>query len=482
VFTQGADALQITDQLGVKYNFPGWSWQNNKMYPDSNPASGYFKVTSGYMDEDTDRAPWNDGDGPMNSGKTAPSGFYDRFLPYAVAARILREQNDDTTRADEFSRQADEIKTILIRDEFLWHNLWLSGFIPVTDVFYIYALYFKTLAHLGMPITGDSAFIDNMGNISGLIYNELNELYSAYTWPLTKNFVDWAPYQDIFTYGAAARLAPKYGLPEEQQRSLLATYETMKQALLREKLYNNSGVITSGTTPYLYVLLRQLRGILQDFTKDTPDLLLKQFLNEAYHSIVFEREWRFMEVEDLVILEPYETKFNTPFGTRIMSMYEVEFDFDGCSSTTYPRTVGQIYPAGHLLDTVENASRYTYSMAPYIQNNFYQSMSFVDISPSPTKDLWIAYRYALEPNTMTGDYDLPFIPAKFASIIVYRAAKLAMAFKPEAKQMLRAIEEMEQKLYDAMLRAYQLDTSTETFSIGENALETRKYLPFFRVG
>jgi hypothetical protein len=37
-----------------------------------------------------------------------------------------------------------------------------------------------------------------------------------------------------------------------------------------------------------------------------------------------------------------------------------------------------------------------------------------------------------------------------------------------------------QRVKDMMYQYYMTSRSTEPFSIGENALETRKYLPFFK--
>jgi hypothetical protein len=68
----------------------------------------------------------------------------------------------------------------------------------------------------------------------------------------------------------------------------------------------------------------------------------------------------------------------------------------------------------------------------------------------------------------------------FAPYLVYRAAYLGSAWSDQAKKLAPMFAAEAQRVKDMMYQYYMTSRSTEPFSIGENALETRKYLPFFK--
>lgn len=455
--------ITVTQGDGITYRVPGWRFDNTSQFPGG--LAGNI-----YLGADATLPPWNN-----TANGQYKAGYYDNYLVYAVSARVLAENADDTTRGAEFRAQAEIIGNTIIEQEFIGHNADAFVGIGPSTVGYDLRLYFKTLVLLKNPLRIEGNFVDVLSDVLDAVTNERNELYSAYSWPFVNtSFNDWAPYSDIFAYGAAARLAARFGMSEPEQKSLLADYETRKQALLREKLYNASGAIQ----PYTFAGLKaQVRALLQDYTKDLPETIIGQWINDAYQTLAYEREWRWLEQEVTVNVPAGSATIDLTFGSRILSMYEIKFDDNGNIKES-----GQIYPVGHGYDVLNNASDYRYSMDASFVDNMFMSDSVVTIFPTPKEPIVVGIRFAETPGPLTLNNSATLIGTQFASILAYRAAVVGAAFHPQAKQLIPAYEAQAQRIYDSMLRHYQLDTSTETFSIGENALETRKYLPFFRVG
>jgi len=464
-WSAGAGApITVTLSDGVVYRFPSWKWDNTTENATTVSADNIF------MDSDADFAPWS-----TVSNNIKNAGFYDNYLVYRVAARLLRAQADDTARGEEFDKQADSILELIVRDEFIGHNALLASTLTSSSSGFGLGLVFKTLVLLGRPTAIDSDVSQSITEVQAAVYNERNELYSSYRWPFaTTAFTNWDPYNDVFAYGAAARLATRFGLPESSQKSLLADFETRKQALLREKLYNSSG----NAYPYTFAGLRsQVRALLQDYTKDLPEILVGQWVNEAYQSLAYEREWRWLENEASFVLPAGSNSIDLSIGTRVISMYEVEQD-----ATGQVTEASQIYPVGHGYDVLNNASDYRYEVRGSVVSGVSTGDTIVTIHPKPVEPITVLVRFAMGPTFLTNDNDTTEIGIQFAAIVAYRAAQVGAAFHPQAKQIIPMFQMQEQRMYESMMRHYQLDTSSETFSIGENALETRKYLPFFRVG
>jgi hypothetical protein len=76
--------------------------------------------------------------------------------------------------------------------------------------------------------------------------------------------------------------------------------------------------------------------------------------------------------------------------------------------------------------------------------------------------------------------DTTLFEDRFNMYLIYRAAYLGSAWNPNAKNLAPMFSQEAQKIKDIMYRYYMTSASTEPFSMGENALETRKYLPQFK--
>ena len=451
---------------GINYKVPGWSFDNTYDFPPVSPATMPSTNGNTYLTTDASYAPW--------SALKYNSGYYDLFLVYSVASRLLQEVSDETNRAETFRANADEILNELLTREFVDHSYTISRYILSSSGDYDLYLLITAMQLLKIPLQAEAP--NSAGPlVERAIRNEEAELKGAYNWgTIGSAYSFWDPYGDIFAYGAAARLAIRFGLSEAEQKALLTEYETRKQALLREKLYNASGSIQ----PFTFAGLKaQVRALLQDYTKDLPETLIGQWVNDAYQTLAYEREWRWLEEDVTYSVAAGVSNINLTYGTRVISMYELELD-----ENNNIRESSQIYPVAHGYDVLGNSSDYRYSLNAKFINNNPVSETVVTLYPTPQEPITVAIRFADSPSVMTQDITPTLLGPQFSSIVAYRAAIIGAAFHPQAKQLIPAYEAQAQRMFESMLRHYQLDTSTETFSIGENALETRKYLPFFRVG
>lgn len=444
--------LVTLSATGKTHRFPGWKWDNTTDFPST--MSGDL-----YLESDSDVPPWSNGSNDIS-------------LAYSAAAEVLSIVNDDSRRATEYAAKFKELADRIIRDEFVNWNSYVgnSGLNDTTIAGY------QEASHLvyALKLVQDLFTVDSEGNLSTTLWYEIlderNMFYSAYKWPVsvTNTFNSFAPYSTIFCYGAAAKYAQRRGMSAELVNSLNASYNMYKDALLREKIYNTSGLSAVATVGHVAT---QLRSLLQDFTQELPESLIYSWINIAYQTLVQEREWEWLvDTSDLTFpADVNGVNLLYALGTyqRILNVYEVRYDgnFEVIDSEI-------VYPVPHILDGKVGDSKYKYDI----------DEGFFSVTPTPTQTTYFRIRYAREtaPFTPANPNETLGFGVNLTDIITYRAAVIGSSWSDYAKKMAPVFQDVADKLFDAMVSTYQLDHSTEPLQLGGTGLEGKKYMPWFR--
>jgi len=443
-----------TTESGITYRIPGWRFDNTTSFPSGLP--GNF-----YLNTDTDLPPWN-----ATGLGVHKAGYYDNFLVYATCARLLREQDDDSKRAEEFDTQATEVGNLLIQQEFVSHVADQTAGIDSSSGNFFIRLYFKALYLLKSPLSMDSDYSKLLAEVVSGIYDAQSELLGKYKWvSYSGNFSFWNPYGDMFAYAAAARVGTRFGLTEAEVASLVVEYQRREEAVVREKLSNNSGNLSTATAGGM---VYQVSSLLRDFSTELPANLVFNWINTEYQLLSTEYDWPWLTQETYLTLPAGLSNISLSFlgiDYSILNVYMVKQDGNGNTTDV------QIVPSvPHILDGLSNASQYRYDI----------SGTILSITPTPTEPTTFAIRYKTVPGSLLTANAVPLFSQEFAPYLVYRAAYLGSAWSDQAKKLTPMFEAEAQRVKDMMYKYYMTDRSTEPFSIGESGLESRKYLPFFK--
>lgn len=474
----GPILVQDVTNTGVYYRFPGWEWDNTTQFPTG-------VKDNLYMESDSDTAPWN-------------NGHFDTVLAYKVIARVFKQIADDTARATEYETKYLELANTLLRDKFLSHN---TRFINEYDTGNsganaFISLYLKTLMFLGELVTIDSA-LEIANNVRYAVTNEYWELGQAYKWPFSTStyngLFSFAPFVDIFAYGAGARLAGERNMPEMVIKSLQENYNTRLEALKTKYLTPTY----LSTKPYSVATIRaQVRGLLNEHTGNLSDAMIDTFIDDAYMQIVNERSWNFLERSSIFPVYPglYQYPILTEnFGytpvRRVLNVYKVTGPqgmsaYDAFGDSKNVETVNRIPTT---IDGQLDSSKYRYDIrtAPVnvmIDDELFTVMAGeIMLSPIPTEDFFLKVRYIAEPLSLVNGGQVLF-DVQFIRVLVYAAALNVISFTQFGdKKLIQMYAKQVEDIKAQMYRYYELDASTDAFSLGETGLSIPKYVPHFRV-
>jgi hypothetical protein len=456
----------VLDASGVSYNFPAWKWDNTTKFPSGVAADLY-------MESDADTAPWD-------------NGYYDNYLVYAVSAILLKHLADDTKRGESYLSMAKEILDNLISREFIG---WNKKLIDLRGE-YITNRYLKQ-GFMVFCLLGEYTDIEwDMREVRRMLENEELELQRQYP-SLSASIV----LPELTAYSVAARLAARRG--NEQLASTLLTERTTRLESLRKDATGTLPEYYSGANDYRVRVLSSTRALVNDISSNLGEGLLQNWIDDAITTLSYERDWSWMQRETEVTLGPgvsYSIDGTQVYASnwvslaflasggvsetstwsapvRILNAYAVKTNQSGTSD------VQIVSPAPHGLDVEYNNSKYTYHL------DYTPGEQRLYVSPPPTEQTTFRIRHTITP--LTSEYLandlLPFSPL-FYNVISYRVAIKALAYgeNPNAKLLIPIYREEEQKLFEALEKATLLAGNAEPFSIGENALETRKYLPQFK--
>ena len=380
-------------------------------------------------------------------------GTSHRLLAYKAAAMLLETQADDTPRIQEYK----DVYTVMVAA--LYQNTLNAASTGDVDT---QAKMIRLVREL-IDIF-DNSVTDTF--ISRKLDDEYNQLFDSYTWTQDRSTFRATllanAYGRILSYGVASRLAATYEKPEGMVQAMRAEYESILEQLKVVYLYTNAATTNPST---LGALRKQVRSLLQDFSKDTPDSLINAWINDAYTSLVFEREWEFMWFDFTFTLNTSQDSYD--FGgqniRRVLGLYNVSADgYD----------VKPVTRRAELFDIEKNNTTYYYML---------DSAGHIKIYPTPTESVTMFGRGVVNHTPLLLDTDAPIFGAQFGSILAYRAAIMGLLFDSNNNKIIGAYQKQAENVFDAMVRYYQLDTSTDAFSIGSTALERRKYIPYFRV-
>lgn len=448
----GTSPITVTEN-SVTYRVPGWRFDNTTQFASGLPGNIVLSI-------DSDLPPWNTtGNGQYKAG------YYDNYLVYKVSARLLLEQDDDSKRAEEFQKRADEIASTLIEQEYISHNADLLSTIATNSGNYQLYLLFKALFLLGKPLSIDGSYSYPVLEVLDAINSSKNELLGKYSWSFAgTSYSDFAPYSDIFAYAAAGRLASRFGLADNVKVELIADYTSKEEALVREKLTNSSGLTSPST---LGNMISQVRAMLRDFSTEIPSNLITNWINTEYQLLCRDHDWPFLTQNTTTTLSAGSNTINltaSGLAFEVLNVYASKMNGNDVTDSQI------VSPVPHVLDVEVNESRYRYDV-----NN-----GVITIAPTPTESTIFRIRWKGNPGALLNSSDQPVFETYFASYLVYRAAYLGSAWSDNAKKLADMFIGEAERIKTLMYKHYMTDHSTEPFSIGENSLETRKYLPQFK--
>ena len=214
------------------------------------------------------------------------------------------------------------------------------------------------------------------------------------------------------------------------------------------------------------------KSILGEYSRTLPDSLLDAWVNEEYQVLAAEHPWRWLQLTHQEDLVPGQTSFALPFSSRrVLEVYIVEkrsADDDSAKSVSYSEIV-ELVP--HVLDIEVNAAKYKYKV---------EMDGVINLLPVPPRALSVRVRYLANPNQLATDADQPLMDLRFRSLLAYRTALRAAAYMAAPEGLVELCQYGADKMFNAMYSEYQLSHSMEPLQIGAVALETRKYMPWFR--
>ena len=391
-------------------------------------------------------------------------GTQHRLLAYKAAAILLESQADDTQRVQEYT----DVYTAMVAA--VYQNTLNAASTGDVDTQAKIIRLVRELVDIF-----DNSITDTF--ISRKIDDEYNQLFDAYTWPLDRTSfkaVVLSNYGRILAYGVASRFATTYGKPEAMSTQFQNEYSSILTQMKIAYLYTAGAV----TNPHSLGSIRtQVRALIQDYSKTLPDVLLNAWINEAYTNLSFEREWNWLLFDFEANLVTDQGSFIVPLTRRVLGMYNVSAD---------GYNVKEVRRRAELIDIEKNNSTYYYEISNDLAmvddgHGGFTPATAILIYPTPTEAVTFKGRAASRTVSLVVDSDVVRFDEQFSSILAYRVAIRALSFDSNNKKLLELYSMEDAKMFESMMRFYQLDASTDPFSIGSTALEQRKYIPYFRV-
>jgi hypothetical protein len=306
--------------------------------------------------------------------------------------------------------------------------------------------------------------------IAAKITDAHNELVQSQAWPFASNSfpaMGW-DYTRILVFAAAGRLALQAGRDEAFVSTMATEYtlalEEMKTVFLR----NTTGIL-SGTRIQLRQLVRSLTG---DYSKIIPNVMIDMWLSEEYQLLSNEKDWNWLEQVSQIPLVANTSQFQLVNGTRnVLEMYLVENVAAGDGVNVAVAQSEIVHPVPHVLNIEKNSERFHYDVT---------FGGLVTISPAPTRDFVIRVRYVQTGAGLVTDTSEPAFAQQFRSILAYRVAMRVAAYTNAPQNIMDLCSAGAGAMFDAMYTAYQLEHSMEPLQLGALALESHKYMPWFR--
>ena len=388
------------------------------------------------------------------------------ILCYRVASRVLTLEADDSNRSAAYNGEYEAMLANMYK-----HYLRAQDAGNPTDMAGL-ILFIRTLLD-EYSQTLDDAFIQNK------ILNTHEELAASESWVFPSStfpYMGWDQAR-VLAYGAAARLAPFVGKDQAFVNVLLEEYMS-SVSHLRILFQNNF----SGRNYSAEALARQARDFLGNYSTKASDSILKLWVYEEYQNICSERSWAWLEKTAEVTVPAGSTEFSLLSDlTKIYEIHRVVTRTQHATTGVVDTEPVVLVPG--VLDVRQNDPRLY-----YVVNH---TAGKIQIAPVQTEDTYLRIRYAVTPEDgylmpatiagSTGDNFTEFaIPSRYLHILSYRVAMRAAVLSEAPQDVYNMCSKAAQDLYDSMYRDYETAHTQEPFQLGGNALETRKYVPWFR--
>ena len=233
----------------------------------------------------------------------------------------------------------------------------------------------------------------------------------------------------------------------------------------------------------LKTYVRQLTGLYAgDIVNDN---MIYRWLDEAYHEVVREREWDWLETTYRSALPAWTDanedlyfgyhQFQLPDGTRrILSAYIVS----PAGATT---EMVQIPEIDHVIEN-DPVTQYDVTSDGWVRVVPKHDPGYsVKIRYTSTGGSLIPYQeYDEEIEEFVTVYPEPEFDAQFHAIVAYRAAIKVLQFMADDTQRSQYFMTEYDTLLYGLIKFYELDTDYNTFSLGQDGVESRRYVPWFR--
>jgi hypothetical protein len=388
------------------------------------------------------------------------------ILSYRVASRVLDLEADESNRSAAYTREYETMLSNLYNHYLRAQDVGAPA--SMADL----VLLVRTLLNEYSQVI-DDVFIQNR------ILNTHEELAASESWVFpsaTFPYMGWDQAR-VLAYGAAARVAPLAGKDQAFTNVLLEEY--MSGVAHIRILFQNNFSSRSNTAE---ALARQARDFLGNYSTKASASLLKIWIYEEYQNLCSERSWAWLERTNEFTIAAGDTDFS--LETDLVKIYELH----RVVTRTQQATTGvvdtePVVLVPSTLDVRQNDPRLYYAVD--------HANGKVVIGPVQTEDVVLRIRYAVTPEygylmpaTVAGATGNTFsefaIPNRYLHILSYRVAMRAAVISEAPQDVYNMCSKAAQDLYDSMYRDYETAHSQEPFQMGGNALETRKYVPWFR--
>jgi hypothetical protein len=388
------------------------------------------------------------------------------ILSYRVAARVLDLEADESNRSAAYTREYETMLANLYN-----HYLRAQDVGAPTDMAGLVLLVRSLLNEFSQAI--DDAFIQNR------ILNTHEELSASESWIFPSSvfpFMGWAQAR-VLAYGAAARIAPLANKDQAFTNVLLEEYMG-GVSHLRILFQNNY----SGRNNSAESLARQARDFIGNYSTKASDSLLKVWIYEEYQNLCSERSWAWLERTAELTVPAGSDNFTLETDlSKVYEMHRVVTRTQQATTGVVDTEPMVLVPS--ILDIRQNDPRMYYAVD--------NVNGKILVAPLQTEDVVIRIRYAvtpeygyLMPSSIAGSVGNAFsefaIPQRYLHILSYRVAMRAAVISEAPQDVYNMCSKAAQDLYDSMYRDYETANTQEPFQMGGNALETRKYVPWFR--
>lgn len=396
--------------------------------------------------------------GPPATSPSFDSQFH-QILAYGAAVKALGFVSDDTNRAQFYTQEYQNLLAEMDR-------YYTSAAAPGTVSNLV------QIARTARDLTG---VYDTKVVSDALMYLWVNEAYFAVarytTWPWTATTLVATPtptaptfdaqFHPILAYGAAVRTLSFIADDTNKGQMYQAKYDAILADM--DKFYTSAnGTGTFGNFAQMVRTVRDITGAF-DITV-VPDTLVKLYINQAYNELIQAREWDWMEATHSAAIPAFASGAHTVTlsnGTRrVLEAVLVSPNGD-------VETMQQVPTVIDILKT----DKPCYDVS---------ATGVVSIVPEQPADRTVKIRYIQSTASLSTNTDVPAFDAKYAMILVYRAAVNVMSHLDPKDPRVDLFFREYSSILESMVSVYEEDHDYTSIQFGGGLAPDRRYFPWFR--